>query len=130
MRREFSAVAFQDTSKAEANLARLEQQLAPSLMAPLASLLTQSPDPDGALNLLERYVQAAAPEQLRELTRFPTALTYSVAIFGYSAFLAETFLSDPRLAIQFARDRNFTKLKSKEDLMQDYARFATTSPDH
>ena len=130
MRPEFSAVAFHDTSKAEANLARLGQQLAPSLMAPLASLLTQSPDPDGALNLLERYIQAAAPEQLRELTRFPTALTYSVAIFGYSAFLAETFLSDPGLAIQFARDRNFTKLKSKEDLMQDYARFATTSPDH
>ena len=130
MRTEFSAVAFLDRAKAEANLARLEQQLAPSLMAPLASLLTQSPDPDGALNLLERYMHAATREQLHELERFPTALTYLVAIFGYSAFLAESFLADPGLAIQFARDRNFTKLKSKEDLMQDYARFSTTSPDH
>jgi [glutamine synthetase] adenylyltransferase / [glutamine synthetase]-adenylyl-L-tyrosine phosphorylase len=31
--------------------------------------------------------------------------------------------------VQFARDRNFTKLKSKEDLMQDFARFSTTNPD-
>ena len=130
MRQEFLAVSFLDAVRAEANLARLEEQLAPSLLAPLASLLTQSPDPDGALNLLERWADAAAPEHLRELERFPSALTYLVAIFGYSAFLAETFLGEPGLAIQFARDRNFTKLKSKDDLMQDYARFATTSPDH
>jgi glutamate-ammonia-ligase adenylyltransferase len=38
-------------------------------------------------------------------------------------------LSEPQLVVQFARDRNFTKLKSKEDLMQDFARFSTTNPD-
>jgi glutamate-ammonia-ligase adenylyltransferase len=130
MRAEFSAVSFLDSARAEVNLACLERLLAPSLLAPLASLLAQSPDPDGALNLLERYTQAATPEQLRELERYPTALTYLVAIFGYSAFLAESLLAEPALPLQFARDRNFTKLKSKEDLLQDYARFATTSPDH
>ena len=57
------------------------------------------------------------------------ALSYLVAIFSYSGFLAETLLSEPSLAMQFAHDRNFTKLKSKEDLMQDYARFSTTNPD-
>jgi glutamate-ammonia-ligase adenylyltransferase len=129
MRPEFSAIAFLDPAKAETNLTRLEQQLAPTLMAPLASLLSESPDPDGALNLLERYTPEAPPDVLGDLACFPTALTYLVAIFGYSAFLAETFLADPALAVQFARDRNFTKLKSKEDLMQDFARFATTNPD-
>ena len=129
MRPEFSVVSFQDRDKAEANLARLEQQLAPTLMAPLASLLSESPDPDGALNLLERYSAEAPADVLGDLARFPTALTYLVAIFGYSASLAETFLADPGLPVQFARDRNFTKLKSKEDLMQDYARFATTTPE-
>lgn len=120
---------FRDESRAEANLAQLEKKLAPGLMSPLASLLERSPDPDGALNLLERWAETATAEHLRDIERFPTALTYLVAIFGYSAFLAETFLAEPGLAIQFARDRNFTKLKSKEDLMQDYARFATTSAD-
>lgn len=129
MREEFAVVSFGDVARAEANLARLEQKFAPSLMSPLGSLLARSPDPDGALNLLERWAETASGEHLADIDRFPTALTYLVAIFGYSAFLAETFLADPGLAIQFARDRNFTKLKSKEDLMQDYARFATTSPD-
>ena len=130
MRPEFSGIAFSEPVKAERNLARLEQHLAPTLMPPLASLLAHSPDPDGALNLLERYAEGAPPEVLADLARYPTALTYLVATFGYSAFLAETLLAEPALAVQFARDRNFTKLKSQEDLMQDYARFRTTSPDH
>ncbi len=103
--------------------------MAPTLLTPLASLLSQSPDPDGALNLLERYAQGAPPQVLGELARYPAALSYLIAIFGYSGYLAETLLSEPQLVVQFARDRNFTKLKSKEDLMQDFARFSTTNPD-
>jgi glutamate-ammonia-ligase adenylyltransferase len=129
MRSEYAGIAFLDGAKAEANLDRLGQSMSPRLAAPLASLLAHSPDPDGALNLLERYTQEAPREALEELARCPTALTYLVAIFGYSGSLAESFLAEPGLSVQFARDRNFTKLKSKEDLMQDYARFATTNPD-
>ncbi|HZO99673.1 MAG TPA: hypothetical protein VFD30_05225 [Terriglobia bacterium] len=126
---EFASVAFQDVAKAQRNLERLARQLDPSLFGPLASLLAQSPDPDGALNLLERYAENTPPGLLEEISRVPTALTYLVAIFGYSGFLAETFLAEPELAVQFARDRNFTKLKTKEDLMQDFARFSTTNPE-
>ena len=118
MRPEFQAVPFEDFEKAEVNLARLEQQLAPTLMVPLASLLAHSPDPDGALNFLERYAQEALADVLGEIARYPVALSYLVAIFGYSGFLAETLLSEPSLVLQFAHDRNFTKLKSKEDLMR------------
>ena len=64
MRAEFGTVIFEDTDKAAGNLERLEQQLAPTLLVPLASLLSQSPDPDGALNLLERYAQGAPPRVL------------------------------------------------------------------
>ncbi len=128
MRQELSAIAFHDVRKAEANLARLEQRLPSALQEPLASLLVNSPDPDGALNLLERWSGAASPEILAELSQQPTALNYLIAVFGYSELLAESFLSDPALAVQFARDRNFIKLKSVDDLMQDYARFSTTSP--
>lgn len=129
MRPEFAAIKFEDTPKAEGNLERLEKQLAPTLLTPLASLLSASPDPDGALNLLERYTHSAPPQVLAELARFPAALSYLIAIFGYSGYLAETLLSEPQLVAQFARDRNFTKLKSKEELMQDFARFSTTNPD-
>lgn len=128
MQPEFIGIAFEDPAKAEGNLARLERLLPAGLRFPLASLLGQSPDPDGALNLLERYASKAPPENLGDLARYPTALTYLVAIFSYSTFLAESFLAEPGLPIQFARDRNFTKLKSREDLLQDYARFSTTAP--
>ena len=126
MRPEFSIISFEEPEKAESNLERLSAAMEPSLHVPLASLLAHCPDPDGALNLLERYVQAAPPDVLAQLAHYPTALGYLVAIFGYSSFLAESFLADPALPLQFARDRKFIKLKSREDLMQDYARFATT----
>ena|SRR5438309_47087 len=129
MRREFSDVPFEDRASADANLTRVEERTPAGLLVPLASLLGESPDPDGALNLLARYVQSASLEVLSGLARHPTALTYLLAIFGYSRFLAETLLAEPALAVQFARDRNFTKLKSKEDLFLDFARFNTTNPD-
>lgn len=129
MRPGFSRVNFSDPEKAEANLQRLERVLPAALFLPLASLLSQSPNPDGALNVLERYGSRAPADILADLARTPTALTYLVAIFGYSSYLAETFFSEPGLPIQFARDRNFTKLKSREDLMQDYARFSTAASD-
>ena len=129
MRPEFLNLVFLDPAKAEANLDRLDQFLPTDLRFPLASLLSQSPDPDGALNLLERYAAKAPTEVLADLARYPTALTYLVAVFGYSGYLAETFFGEPGLPVQFARDRNFTKLKSREDLMQDYARFTTAAPD-
>jgi glutamate-ammonia-ligase adenylyltransferase len=128
MRPEFSVVPFQEPDKAEGNLSRLEAQLSPTLLIPLASLLGHSPDPDRALNLLERYVQLAPPAVLGELARYPSGLSYLVAVFGYSGFLAETLLADPELVIQFAKDRRLPKLRSREDLMQDFARFATTDP--
>ncbi len=128
MQPEFSEIAFEEPEKAEGNLERLAAALDPSLHVPLASLLAHSPDPDGALNLLERYMQGATSDVLADLAHFPTALGYLVAIFGYSGFLAESFLADPGLCLQFARDRKFAKLKSREDLMQDYARFSTTHP--
>src|SRR6516225_1625663 len=129
MRPEFADIPFLDRPKAEANLERLSQRISPTLEAPLASLLAHSPDPDGALNLLERHTQRASRGVLEDLACHPTSLTYLVAIFGHSGSLAESLLAEPSLVIQFARDRNFTKLKSKEDLMQDYARFSTTNPD-
>lgn len=129
MREEFAALHLLHKAGASASLERLEQKLAPTLFLPLASLLAQSPDPEGALRLLDRYVEKGPSEILHQLSCHPSALIYLVATFGYSEFLAEAILADPSLVIQFARDRNFTKLKSIEDLMQDYARYSVTRPD-
>jgi len=55
---------------------------------------------------LERYAQSAPPQVLAELARYPAALSYLIAVFGYSGYLAETLLTEPQLVVQFARDRN------------------------
>ncbi|HUI41425.1 MAG TPA: putative nucleotidyltransferase substrate binding domain-containing protein [Terriglobia bacterium] len=105
---------------------RLVPHLPAALRKPLASLVAQSPDPDGALNLLERYARESPPEVRRELAERPAALTYLVAAFGFGGLLAEAFLAEPALALQFVRDRQFSALKAREDLREDYARFSTT----
>jgi [glutamine synthetase] adenylyltransferase / [glutamine synthetase]-adenylyl-L-tyrosine phosphorylase len=129
MREEFAPLQFLEGIRESGSLERLEKSLAPSLLLPLASLLAQSPDPQGALRQLDRYVEAGSADILEDLARHPSALIYLVAIFGYSEFLAEAILADPSLVIQFARDRHLTKLKSNDELMQDYARYSVTSPD-
>src|SRR5215472_10011920 len=126
MRPALTQAPFRDSRKAQQNWLRLEQQLPAALTKPLSSLLAQSPDPDGALNLLERYAQAASAALLRDLGRGAATLTYLVAAFSFGDLLADAFLSEPSLATQFARDRNFTRLRSREALLEDYARFATT----
>ena len=126
MRPVLTQAPFRDSRKAQQNWLKLEQQLPAALTKPLFSLLAQSPDPDGALNLLERYAQTASPEVLRDLGRGSAALTYLVAAFGFGGLLAEAFLGEPGLVTQFARDRNFTRLRSREALLEDYARFSTT----
>ncbi len=66
MQPEFATIPFQDEAKAEGNLKQVEALLPSSLHQPLASLLAHSPDPDRALNLLERYAHAAPREELVE----------------------------------------------------------------
>lgn len=129
MESDFQAVTFEDPIKAESNLARIEERLPAELHGAFAALLAGSPDPDGALNYMERYTSKASERDLAGLQSNPTALTYLIAIFGYSSLLADAFLAEPGLAVQFARDRAFARLKSKDDLAQDYARFFTASPD-
>src|SRR5579859_4629764 len=115
-----------ESGAAHSRLARVKQRLGPALAGPLDALLGQTPDPAGVLNLLDRYVEAAPENIIAELGRRPRALTYLTAAFAQGSLLAEAFLSEPGLALQFARDRSFTDLRSHEDLMEDYARFATT----
>src|SRR5215472_18143328 len=112
-------VRFREPGTAQSRWARLKQTLAPALMDPLEALLHQSSDPDAVLNLLERYAEAAPGSLLAELGRRPRALTYLTAAFGQGSLLADAFLAEPNPALQFARDRHFTHLRSHEDLMED-----------
>ncbi len=140
----FSSIAFADPARAETNLDRLERQLPGNLWATLPALLAQLPDPDGALNFLERYLRVdsdpgheVATEPARSvafLRRHPAALHHLLVIFSYSRFLSETLVQQPALLTWLHRparrgqqDLSLDRIRSPEDLHEEFARFAATS---
>ena len=53
----FTGLRFGDAERAQANLALIAPRLPASLWPILPTLLVQLPDPDGALNYLERFLR-------------------------------------------------------------------------
>src|SRR5712692_4131556 len=148
MNRAYANIAFADPARATANLALVEQRLPESLRAPLPSLLTQVPEPDEALNYLERFLRPAdsevsgLPRTVSYLEKYPTALHYLLTVFSYSRFLSETLVQQPELITTLHRParahdagprahfgRGIEKSLTAEDLREEFARFETSSYD-
>ncbi|MGH9556112.1 MAG: hypothetical protein ACRD2Y_09860, partial [Terriglobales bacterium] len=72
-----SRIAFQDAGRAAHTLARVAAQLPPGLQQALPNLLSESPDPDSALNLLDRFCAEAGAELLRLMDRNRFLLHYA-----------------------------------------------------
>src|SRR5215471_16462177 len=142
----FASISFAEPSRAEVNLALLERCLPSNLWATLPALLAQLPDPDGALNFLERYMsQESEVERASQsvasavayLRRHPAALHHLLLIFSYSRFLSETMIQQPDLIIWLDRPvrhgrwptQTLDRIKSPEDLHEEFARFEATSLD-
>jgi [glutamine synthetase] adenylyltransferase / [glutamine synthetase]-adenylyl-L-tyrosine phosphorylase len=148
----FKGVAFAQPESAETTLTAVARMLPPQLWAALPGLLAQLPDPDGALNYLERYFQTrsgiagevSAADVMRFLGQRPAALHHLLVIFSYSRFLSETLIQQPEMILWLDRvslDRGFVRMdrssvsgsgsldriKSPEDLHAEFARFAATS---
>ncbi len=122
----FSSIAFAEPARAETNLGLIEQRLPGNLWTTLPALLAQVPDPDGALNFLERYVRGA-PESVSDyVARHPAALHYLLVIFSYSRFLSETLVQSPTLILWLygsgPRDK-LERVKTLEDLHEEFAQF-------
>ena len=125
----YAAILFHEPARADANIALLEARLPVSLRALLPTLLAQVPDPDGALNRLERFTRELPARVADALTRQPTLLHYLLALFAHSGFLSETLIQQPELVLWLGRERNLERLKSREELLEEYARFESTALD-
>ncbi|MGO9131383.1 MAG: glutamine-synthetase adenylyltransferase [Bryobacteraceae bacterium] len=123
-----SQIGFRDSEAARANLARLEGRLSPGVVAALPTLLAESPDPDSALNLLERLTGAPESyEPVRRLDRSRFLIHYAIAIFGYSQWLGETLIQNTDLLQNLGRDRTLDRSHSREDFLEHFARFRSRS---
>ena len=144
----FSSIAFADSARAETNLSLVEKRLPPSLWAALPALLAQLPDPDGALNFLERYLrpaELASPDEslarnsslphINFLRRHPAALHHLLAIFSFSRFLSETLVQQPDLLAWLHRParrgqviaQTLDRMRTPEDLHEEFARFEASA---
>ncbi len=122
-----SRIGFRAPEAAQSNLARLEERL-PAVAASLPTLLAESPDPDAALNLLERLTGTPDNhELLRKLERSRFLVHYAIAVFGYSQWLGETLIQNPDLFARLARDRTLDRSHSREDFLEHFARFRSRS---
>lgn len=75
-------------------LARVEHAIPPELRQGLEILLSESPDPSGALLRLERFCEAH-PGDFQHIALMPFGLQSLVAVFSYSRFLTESILQHP-----------------------------------
>jgi len=129
----FSSIAFAEPSRAESNLDLIEERLPGNLWAHLPTLLAQVPDPDSALNYLERYLHKASESVTAYVARHPAALHYLLVQFSYSRFLSETLVQQPELILWLHRSgprESLERIKSLEDLHEEFARFEAIALDH
>ncbi|MGB6546371.1 MAG: DUF294 nucleotidyltransferase-like domain-containing protein [Candidatus Acidiferrales bacterium] len=140
----FSAITFAEPERAQANLEQVAPRLPESLWAKLPALLAQLPDPDTALNYLERYLAADDPNDsganarsVRYLEQHPVALHHLLVLFSYSRYLSESVLQQPSLVAWLhgparhgpATSSSLEELKSPEDLFEEFAQFEAMAGD-
>lgn len=124
MERVLSTVRFREAARARENLERLRPRVKEPAARSLAALLAQLPDPDGSLNLLERFSEAAPAAVMEYVSAHPAALHYLLAVFSYSAFLSETLLREPELIVNLHSGNTLFRLQSREEMLEEYRRFA------
>ncbi|MGH9602229.1 MAG: hypothetical protein ACRD24_07540 [Terriglobales bacterium] len=118
-----SRIAFQDAGRAAHTLARVAAQLPPGLQQALPNLLAECPDPDSAINLLDRFCVEAGAELLRLMDRNRFLLHYAIEVFGASPWLGDTLLQNRDLLHALQRDRNLERSHSRDDYQESLARF-------
>ena len=125
----FASVRFREPARAASNLEHLRGRLPESLFRLLPTVLRQVPDPDGALNNLERFARELPRRVTDGIGRQPALLHYLLALFSHSRFLSETLLQEPELILWLGREKLLDRISSKDELLEEYARFETAAFD-
>jgi glutamate-ammonia-ligase adenylyltransferase len=120
-------LSLESPGRAQTNLALLRERLPEPLFSLLATVLGQVPDPDRALNTLERFTRGLPPRVMKTMVQKPVLLHYLLALFSHSGFLSETLAQQPELVLWLSREKHLQRAKSKEELLEEYARFQATA---
>ena len=92
---QFEKIEFRDPHRALANLSRISEAVPDHIRDWLHALLGASPDPDGALDALDSFLNRQ-PSEFRRLTASKSGLQSLLTVFSYSRFLSEELFERPR----------------------------------
>jgi [glutamine synthetase] adenylyltransferase / [glutamine synthetase]-adenylyl-L-tyrosine phosphorylase len=97
-------IQFRDPVRARPELIYLGK-LSPSAVRRVHKLLPSLPNPDDAVNFLNRLT-LEAPSAAHRITEDPEALRYALTVFSYSHFLADSVIRFPEWLIEIALARD------------------------
>jgi len=92
----------------------------------IESLVRDLPDAEGARLFLER-LQAEHPRSVKTLVRDAGLFSDALALSAWSPLLATTLAQNPDYLAWLARERVQTRVRSREELTESLARFASTN---
>ena len=118
------SVPFLQPARAQENLARLQRELPPAAHQALPRLLPNLPDPDTALNNLERFAVAATPEVRDYLGLHPPAVHHLLSLFAHSQYLSDTLIRQPELALWLEQEPTLHRVKTHEEISHSLSAFA------
>ncbi|MBI2462464.1 MAG: bifunctional [glutamate--ammonia ligase]-adenylyl-L-tyrosine phosphorylase/[glutamate--ammonia-ligase] adenylyltransferase, partial [Candidatus Rokubacteria bacterium] len=123
-----AALGFADPALALANLRRLadtprHRDLLAPLLPRLLRLLASSPDPDMALNNLERYAEAVMDRAVlfTTLATHPEAALVLVTVAATSQFLADTLCRHPQ-TLPWLLEPRVMRVRTREEMAEEIAR--------
>ena len=119
--------AIRDRALALRNLELIAARVPAGVLQAVTPLLSEVPDPDGALNLFERLTAGAGPELFRLLDRERALVHYALIVFGYSHYLGETLIQNTDIFHQLGRERALDRSHSREELRETFARWKSRS---
>ncbi len=117
-------VHFLERARAQENFSRLKGQLPSSAWETLPRLLAHLPDPDTALNNLERFIAAAPPEVREFVGKSRPALDHLLVLFSYSPYLSDTLIQQPALVTWLEQEPALHRVKTCEELLHGLDSFA------
>jgi glutamate-ammonia-ligase adenylyltransferase len=122
-----AAIPFRDRQVADRNYELVRKRVPPGLAEVIPPLLADLPDPDMALNVLERWTESAGGEVIRQIDRNRSLLHYALTVFAFSQFLGETLLQNVDILQTLLREENLDRSHSHEEYRESFARFRSRS---
>jgi glutamate-ammonia-ligase adenylyltransferase len=120
----FEPIDFRDRKRALANLKKISEAVPAHTRDWLHALLGASPDPDGALNALDSFLDRQRAE-FKRLTSSKAGLQLLLTVFSYSRFLSEELFERPAWLDPLLNSKDLYRAFIEEDFIE---RFESSIP--